>query len=852
MYRLPRILFLTGILLLTGFGAIQAKNQPAVTFLSLLEEMISLQSLYLPPAYSVHLITSPNAEAAPGAEAAAPRPEGDWFVIAELKGPGAISRIWSPNPSGLIRIFLDDGSTPMLQVSFPDLFGGQIKPFQKPFIRSSSQIPGAHWSYIPIPYAKFCKIALQTLCDYQIEYLTFPDHQPVQPFPYPLSKEDGRKFSEIVKAVKTIPQPPYKEGNDLKTYTVTYSLAAGERIVLATFAGPAVLRGLQIRWPDSRVETGRWLWLNGYWDQEKSPSLCVPLHDFFGGTVQTLAAGRDKHGWRYFYLPMPFQKEARFELKNNSANQMYKIEAKFAVQTVTTLPSPPRTLHALWTRENETPVRNLQWNSKNYGLIGDPNDNYVVLSTRGKGHLVGLGLHAVPLPDSEVSLFLDQSSPPLPFPPASLLGFFDQAGKAQTVNWLFAGGTDSRTLGNSLFRLFVPAPVAFEQGVLAAFTHGPANSLRVDYAGTAFWYQEEPHSAYPWPPPAGGGRFRVSPPVQPVIEFHPTEEVTVLPLEAESLPAETVGGVYDPQDMLPYGPDWSGNQQLRFEAGQPGGALILESPEPAFSGWYYLECVMTSGPWGAVTEIQVEDQIIHPGVDLYSPDIVPKKVVSESPTFLHAAKEPKVHFVARKKNAKSSGYVIGVDCFQWKPVVQTPNSLEILGPLNPISDPADLVTSATPRVIQSRDGDPLILGSLLPGVDSPPTTEILPDSSKDRFPLGSLLTDANLEQGLFFITWTIHAGRNGIYRFEIEPADAEPFLFKEESGRIVTWIHRLLINDILLTGKDIVRYDPAAKQVLPLRYRVPLQAGDNRLSWLMNSKKDTWITPRLYGVQAGS
>lgn len=851
MLRFARILILAGMLPLTGFGAASAKNQPAVTLFSLLEEMTSLQSLYLPPAYTTRLITSTSSEGGPGEEKTAPRQEGDWYVIAEMQGPGAISRIWSPNPAGLIRIFIDDGSTPALQVSFPELFGGQLKPFQKPFIRSSSQTPGANWSYIPIPYAKFCKIALRKLCDYQIEYLTFPDKQPVQPFPYPLSKEDGRKFNEISKSLKTIPHPPYKEGNDLKTYTVSYSLAAGERIVLATFAGPAILRGLQIRWPDSRVETGRWLWLNGYWDQENTPSLCVPLHDFFGGTVQTLAAGRDNHGWRYCYLPMPFQQEARFELKNNSANQMYKIEAKFAVQTTAALPSPLRTFHALWTRENETPVYNLQWDPETNRPTGDPNDNYVALSARGKGHLVGLGLHAVPLPESEVSLFLDQSSPP-PFPPVNLLGFFDQAGKPQSVNWLFSGGTDSRSLGSSLFRLFVPAPVSFEEGILAAFAHGPANSLRADYAGTAFWYQEEPHAAYPWPPPAGGGRFRSSPPVQPVIEFPPGDEVTVLPLEAESLPAETVGGVYDPQDMLPYGPDWSGNRQLRFEAEQPGGAVVFDTPEPAFSGWYYLECVLTSGPWGAVTEIQVEDQTIHPGVDLYSPDITPKKVVSESPAFLHAAKEPKVHFVARKKNPKSSGYVIGVDCFQWKPVEQTPSSLEVLGPLNPISEPADTVEAATPRVIQSRDGDPLILGALLPGMNPPPAAGISPDSAKTRFPLGSLLADAKLEEGLFYITWTIQADRNGIYRFEIEPADIEPFLYKEEAGRVVTWNHRLLLNDILLTGKDIVRYDPVEKRVLPMRYRVPLQAGENRLSWLIHCRKDTWITPRLYGVQAGS
>ena len=141
---------------------------------------------------------------------------------------------------------------------------------------------------------------------------------------------------------------------------------------------------------------------------------------------------------------------------------------------------------------------------------------------------------------------------------------------------------------------------------------------------------------------------------------------------------------------------------------------------------------------------------------------------------------------------------------------------------------------------------------VLPTPGRPSSNRLSPDSTKTRFPLGSLLADAKLEEGLFYITWTIQADRNGIYRFEIEPADIEPFLYKEEAGRVVTWNHRLLLNDILLTGKDIVRYDPVEKRVLPMRYRVPLQAGENRLSWLIHCRKDTWITPRLYGVQAGS
>lgn len=63
------------------------------------------------------------------------RREGDQLVLAEMKGPGCLWRIWSAAPKqGHVRIFLDDGANPAVDL-----------PFMGYFDRSFSR-PSGSWS----------------------------------------------------------------------------------------------------------------------------------------------------------------------------------------------------------------------------------------------------------------------------------------------------------------------------------------------------------------------------------------------------------------------------------------------------------------------------------------------------------------------------------------------------------------------------------------------------------------------------------------------------------------------------------------------------------------------------------
>ena len=58
-------------------------------------------------------------------------------VMADMQGPGAIVRIWSPNPGGTLRIYLDGKETPALAAPMADLLGGKHPLLPRPIAAES-------------------------------------------------------------------------------------------------------------------------------------------------------------------------------------------------------------------------------------------------------------------------------------------------------------------------------------------------------------------------------------------------------------------------------------------------------------------------------------------------------------------------------------------------------------------------------------------------------------------------------------------------------------------------------------------------------------------------------------------
>lgn len=103
------------------------------------------------------------------------RQEGNEWVMADMKGPGAINRIWSANPQGTLRIYLDGDPKPVVESEFKKFF----QDFGMPFGYDAAN----GWDvYFPFPYAKSCKVTLEgpnsNRVYYHVGYRTYaPDAQ---------------------------------------------------------------------------------------------------------------------------------------------------------------------------------------------------------------------------------------------------------------------------------------------------------------------------------------------------------------------------------------------------------------------------------------------------------------------------------------------------------------------------------------------------------------------------------------------------------------------------------------------------------------------------------------------------
>jgi hypothetical protein len=147
---------------------------PVVTVGTLLHEMVDFEELARQPrpAYTHAMASSYSRESRKGGEA--------WFdnkdvgqyertetregrtehVLADLTGPGAVTRIWSANPTlpNVVRFYFDNEPVPRLAAPLAALFGGHLSPFGPAF----SYVSGTGGNlYFPLPFAASLRITIE-------------------------------------------------------------------------------------------------------------------------------------------------------------------------------------------------------------------------------------------------------------------------------------------------------------------------------------------------------------------------------------------------------------------------------------------------------------------------------------------------------------------------------------------------------------------------------------------------------------------------------------------------------------------------------------------------------------------
>ncbi len=303
-------------------------------------------------------------------------------------------------------------------------------------------------------------------------------------------------------------------------------LQPGERAILLEAAGAGCVRHLWIT--VGRDEPGllRRCTLRAWWDGEATPSVEVPLGDFFGvGFAATrelvslpIQRGPDSGRGLACYFPMPFSNGARMELQAETESGPTLVYFHVDYEVYPALGPHWGRFHAQWRRAalpgtNDQGMTNQEFQFGGVNLDG--RDNYVALEARGRGHYVGCVLNVENrrgaaewdwFGEGDDMIFVDDE----PFPP-SLHGtgqedYFNLAWCPQTVyngpyHGLSLAGGPNWSGRWSFYRFHLDDPIYFQRSIRVTFEHGHANRRWDDYSSVAFWYQAEPHAPFPLYPP---------------------------------------------------------------------------------------------------------------------------------------------------------------------------------------------------------------------------------------------------------------------------------------------------------------------------------------------------------------
>ena len=260
-----------------------------------------------------------------------------------------------------------------------------------------------------------------------------------------------------------------------------------------------------------------------YWDGEATPSVEAPIGDFFGLGLgeyhpwesELLSVGSEKSLNSFF--PMPFARHARVTVTNEGKEAIGSFYYNIDYHT-DSQPLPAGTLyfHAQFRQAQPNHGWTTNWTSNGDPLVDNkPNlngqDNYVWMEAKGSGQFVGVVMSVIQNQDfwwgeGDDMFFVDDDATPAISGTGSedyFLGAWDFGGKPFSYQLYGAPvvGTELAGSRSSVYRFHLDAPITFRKSFKATIEHGHANHRSDNYYSVAYWYQAEPHAAFPPLPP---------------------------------------------------------------------------------------------------------------------------------------------------------------------------------------------------------------------------------------------------------------------------------------------------------------------------------------------------------------
>jgi hypothetical protein len=400
--------------------------------------------------------------------------------------------------------------------------------------------------------------------------------------------------------------------------------------------------------------------LRMYWDDEKNPSVEVPVGDFFGCgyayqhyTAQYL--GMSSGGY-YCYFPMPFNEGARIEVVNETGQEIYAFYYHIDYfQLDHPFEENVAYFHSAWNREVRT----------------DTKMNYTVLHAEGTGHFVGCNIHAQPYNRSfwylegDEMVYVDGEVHP------SIYGTGTE--DYFTSGWYYKNGEyaapyhgllmkDESTMRTVAYRHHIPDPIPFREKLHFTIEHGHGNEEVIDMSSTAYWYQVEPHK--PQAILKSGQRI----PLRVTIP-NGCLEAGDLEFESATLEALTL-------DMSDYGAEWSNLDHLFIDGDENSSFTLTASGlyETAYDATLYY----TRGPDYGMVEVAAEG--VNKGrFDGYHTELFPDgQILLEGLRALDG--KLTLDFLITDKDQDSKGYSVGLDGIKLHPKRQFIPEWHLIGP----------------------------------------------------------------------------------------------------------------------------------------------------------------------------
>ncbi len=320
--------------------------------------------------------------------------ETEW-VIMEHDGPGCITKMWTPffyygfgNRVGpRVRIYLDGAETPVIDATFIELLTRNAWPDSygaRPPRSNAFQVPSpfadftarAGNLYLPIPFAKRCKVTLTGKAFYNIiNYRAYPDGTKVETF----TMERYRQAAGTLAAVGARLNTP-GEGDEGDKHDAAAAVEPGGSLTLELPGGARALRRFEVQLdPKAVADTPSMLRttvLTMSFDGEQT--VWVPLGDFFCSAnainpVQTLTRSVTADGKFVCRWVMPYRSRASLVLHNLGKQA---VNVALSVRT------------DAWSWDDRSVHFHANWRPDDI-LPGRPFKDWNFIDIRGTGVLVG-------------------------------------------------------------------------------------------------------------------------------------------------------------------------------------------------------------------------------------------------------------------------------------------------------------------------------------------------------------------------------------------------------------------------------------------------------------------------------